>query len=234
LDENNSVTKHQEIPWKRISVEAATIIASILLAFAIDAWWQDRQVRVEEQEILSGLHTEFVANREVLTRTLSLNLRGMQSLQDFLILVEGDQSEDAKAIVLATLTEMAGPYTTDLGNGTLDALLSSGRLENLTNRRLRTLLTAWGGVISDVWDDEAHSSKMVVEIYLPHIVQEHYSLREIERSWEDSPVVRRLLADETFRHLVTMRIDGKDHLSGEFKQAIEAAEHIIAELEDSI
>jgi hypothetical protein len=31
-----------------------------------------------------------------------------------------------------------------------------------------------------------------------------------------------------------MRIDTKDHLSGEFEQAIEAAEHIIAELEDSI
>lgn len=234
LEKYNSMTEHQDIPWKRISVEAATIIASILLAFAIDAWWHERQLRVEEQEILAGLHTEFVANHKVLTRTLSLNQRGMQSLQDFLKLVEGDQYEDTKAIVLATLTDITGPYTTDLGNGTLDALLSSGRLENLTNRRLRALLTAWEGVISDVWDDEAHSSKVVVEIFLPHIVQEHYSFADIERSSEDSPGIRRLLADETFRHLVTIRIDGKDHLSGELEQAIAAAEHIIAELDDSI
>jgi len=32
-----------KIPWKRLSVEAAAIVASILLAFAIDAWWGDRQ-----------------------------------------------------------------------------------------------------------------------------------------------------------------------------------------------
>jgi len=228
------VTKHQEIPWKRISVEAATIIASILLAFAIDAWWQDRQIRVEEQEILAGLHTEFIANHEVLTRNLSSNLQAMQSLQDFLSLIEGDQSQDTKAIVLAVLTDMGGPYTTDLGNGTLNALLSSGRLENLTNKRLRALLTAWEGVIGDVWDDEANSLKVVLEIFVPYFVQEHYWLREIERSSGDSSAIRRLLADETFRHLVTIRIDYKDHLTGEFKQAIAAAEHIIAELEDSI
>ena len=40
----------REIPWKRLVVEGAAIVASILLAFAIDAWWQDRsdQLRVTE------------------------------------------------------------------------------------------------------------------------------------------------------------------------------------------
>ena len=34
---------NQNIPWKRLSVEAAAIVASILLAFAIDAWWEARR-----------------------------------------------------------------------------------------------------------------------------------------------------------------------------------------------
>ena len=33
----------KNIPWKRILVEAAAIVASILLAFAIDAWWETRR-----------------------------------------------------------------------------------------------------------------------------------------------------------------------------------------------
>ncbi len=33
----------KDIPWKRILVEAAAIVASILLAFAIDAWWETRR-----------------------------------------------------------------------------------------------------------------------------------------------------------------------------------------------
>ena len=42
----------QSIPWKRLSVEAAAIVVSILLAFAIDAWWDDRNERIEGAEIL--------------------------------------------------------------------------------------------------------------------------------------------------------------------------------------
>jgi len=34
--------KTREIPWQRIVVEATAIVASILIASAIDAWWQDR------------------------------------------------------------------------------------------------------------------------------------------------------------------------------------------------
>ena len=68
-------------PWKRIAVEAATIVASILLAIAIDAWWQNRQVRVDEQEVLVGLRAEFAANRETLARHLAGYLRSIQSLE---------------------------------------------------------------------------------------------------------------------------------------------------------
>ena len=228
------MTKPQDLPWKKISVEAATIVASILLAFAIDAWWQDRQIRVEEQEILAGLRTEFLANHEVLTRNLAANISVMESLDDFLTLVEDSQSKDNKAIVLAAIVDLRSPYTTDLGNGTLRALLSSGRLENLKNRRLRTLLTAWEGVIGEVSDDEAHGAKMVFEIFIPYLVQENYSWDAIDRLSGDSRLVRRLLTDETFRHLVEIRHKSKDHLTGEFEQAIAAADEIISVLEESI
>ena len=35
----------QEIPWNKFVVEAFVIVGSILLAFAIDAWWDERQER---------------------------------------------------------------------------------------------------------------------------------------------------------------------------------------------
>ena len=44
--------------WSRLSIEAAAIVASILLAFAIDAWWEDRQDRKNETEYLIALRQE--------------------------------------------------------------------------------------------------------------------------------------------------------------------------------
>ena len=48
----------QKIQRKRIFVEAAAIIASILLAFAIDAWWDERSSQADERAILSSLLEE--------------------------------------------------------------------------------------------------------------------------------------------------------------------------------
>lgn len=36
------MAESKTIAWKQISIEAVAIILSILLAFAIDAWWTDR------------------------------------------------------------------------------------------------------------------------------------------------------------------------------------------------
>jgi len=41
------VPETEKIPWKRLVLEATAIVASILLAFAIDAWWDERQDRKE-------------------------------------------------------------------------------------------------------------------------------------------------------------------------------------------
>ena len=43
-----------------MTAEGAAIVVSILLAFAIDAWWEERQERTEEQQILLDLADEFV------------------------------------------------------------------------------------------------------------------------------------------------------------------------------
>lgn len=77
----------QELPWKRLTIEAAAIVASILLAFAIDAWWEDRQNRQEEQQVLQGLHTEFEENRTILQRHLVRHLEDMQSLERLLVAI---------------------------------------------------------------------------------------------------------------------------------------------------
>ena len=224
----------QIIPWKRVAVEATAIVGSILIAFAIDAWWEDRQLRIDEQQILLGLAVEFVANREALSRELASHLKDLQSLENILLLIDGGQSDDAKSIVVIALDEMQSPKTTDLGSGTLNALLSSGRVEILRSRKLRTQLTAWEGVIGEVLDDQNNNAKMVFEIYVPYFVNENYSRYAIWRSSEESAVIKRMLEDPRFRHLVEIRLGFKEHLTGELETASAAAEKILSEIEKSI
>ena len=53
------MSKESKIPWSRIAVEGIAIVASILLAFAIDAWWEDKQREETEQVVLRALLNDF-------------------------------------------------------------------------------------------------------------------------------------------------------------------------------
>ena len=57
----------QDIPWIRIAAEATAVLVSILLAYAIDAWWAERLERIAGREELSRLYDEFASNRERIT-----------------------------------------------------------------------------------------------------------------------------------------------------------------------
>ena len=45
-----------------MSVEGAAIVASILLAFSIDAWWDNVQADINTKEILSAVRLEMESN----------------------------------------------------------------------------------------------------------------------------------------------------------------------------
>jgi hypothetical protein len=47
------------IPWVRIGAESAAIIASILIAFAIDSWWADRSERIARDKLVAAMIVEF-------------------------------------------------------------------------------------------------------------------------------------------------------------------------------
>ena len=82
----------QTIPWTRISVETAAIVASILLAFSIDAWWDRVQDRAEEREILSLLRAEFEANQKVLARTAGIHRLNLGAMREIISASETDIS----------------------------------------------------------------------------------------------------------------------------------------------
>ena len=217
-----------------------------MLAFAIDAWWEERELRIEEQQVLEGLREEFISIHEVLSQHLNEHLQVLGWLEKFLVTAETSSAEEAGPIVDAVLLGLLRPRTSNLGNGTLNALLNSGRIEILTNRLLRAQLAAWEGVIGEVWDDQASLAKMVYEIHIPYFANEKIpagaTMHQLYDEWplpprlpsDNSVMVTRLLNDETLRTLVEIRYAYMRHTTQEFETAVAAADAILAELESSI
>jgi hypothetical protein len=74
----------QDIPWKRVVVEATAIVASILIAFAIDAWWQDRTERIIEVNYLQALQDDLLRSLEFLNEDEAVQQRQVEYLESLL------------------------------------------------------------------------------------------------------------------------------------------------------
>lgn len=138
------------VSWARISAEAVAIVGSILLAFAIDAWWDDLKDRELEQELLASLIKEFrstaaafelQSTRHEQRRTAALKL---SALNDELIRELGPEN-------LRQLWLQA--YSHDISDppqGALSGAIASGQLSLIRDSELRSRLAGWSGRLTDL------------------------------------------------------------------------------------
>lgn len=62
----------RRIPWTSFGFEGVLIVASILVAFSIDAWWDDMQEARHRTDLVSALSLDFEATRSRLAASIAL------------------------------------------------------------------------------------------------------------------------------------------------------------------
>jgi hypothetical protein len=200
---------------------------------------------VEEAEILHGLKKEFLLNRSKLSYRMerhALDLNGMAAL-----LAAANQGHwvSKNITVDEAIANLISPPTTDLGNGVLDALISSGRFELLSNRELRARLAAWEGVFGEVRDDEEMSRDFVFEQVIPYLIHKGVPVSQAMALWPGSNFEEprsisnyperyaSFLQDPQFAVILEARMGFKMHTTGEFQAAYEAVDEILQEIDRS-
>jgi len=242
------MTEPRIIPWKRITVEAAAIVASILLAFAIDAWWDDRKERVLEQEALHDLRAEYEDHQSDISQARVRHLtylRAIQSLVD--ACGTGDWQSDEFSLDNAMFA-LYVPETMDLGEGVRDTLISSGNIDILLDRRLRYELAEWDSVLDELLDDQLMNSNFVMGLVYPYLArsgipmsgpltrplgQEYWAIPERFLSGS-SEMLSKLCSDPEFITIVEIRYGSMIHTASEFDRVISAIERMLVRIEASL
>ncbi len=134
--------------------EGLLIVASILVAFAIDAWWEERQNRAEERRILESLRAEFRANVAYLPEFIEAHRRTAYYAKQLT-----DRMRDAGpggefSVSIAQLAQVIDNRSTDPQTGALNAILQSGELRYVSNRRIRESLARWPRLVTDAIENE--------------------------------------------------------------------------------
>jgi hypothetical protein len=240
----NSQIQSSKQRWAQMAAEGLVIVGSILLAYAIDAWWDDHQSNQEEQEIVAGLITEFKTHRDTLMRVKQAHLERLDHVELILQSSATGQWTHPTVSIDHALTALLIPATTDLGNGVRNALVSGGRLALLSDGQLRLQLANWEGVIDEVSDDENMSRDLVKDMILPyfarHSIPVNLGVAGIDpqgaprrQTRGDVAAIHRLLRDGEFTTLVETRYAFMSHTVSEYDEALAAIEAILSQLDAS-
>ena len=82
----------RNLPWVRITAEGIAIIVSILIAFAIDAWWDERKEEQEAHRALTAIKAELHENIELIDRELAYRNASNAYIQEILDASGGDSA----------------------------------------------------------------------------------------------------------------------------------------------
>jgi hypothetical protein len=166
------------IAWNRLFIEAAAIVGSILLAFAIDAWWEGRNEVEQERRLLAALLVEFEQNGELLRQARA---QYEHSYMDSLRIL--DYLQDGAASI--GYAEFEKPFrgllkagTIHLKSGAHDGLLGSGDLSLIRDENLRNRLAAWPSYLKE-WSEEQDAVFLYVHSELVPFLSASVRLRNI-------------------------------------------------------
>ena len=131
----------RRLPWLRMLAESVTIVASILGALAIDAWWDRREDLAAEQDVLASLESELAENLDSLTATIAALEFRYEAVQQ-LFRAGPAGLDDLDPEVVATVWAWADePLYFTLVDDFQASIESSGQLTLIRSRDVRAALT---------------------------------------------------------------------------------------------
>ena len=144
------MTESRIIHWKRIAVEAAAIVISILLAFAIDAWWVEKKEREVELRTLQALRSDLIASNEELDELLQGLADARTNFARFQSATPVELAKVDPEAVRLIVVSLVTPASFEPIAATHDALSNDGRLGLISDLELLRHLSNWQRALDDI------------------------------------------------------------------------------------
>ena len=136
--------------------EIILVIIGILIALSINNWNEHRKLKIEEQNSLIDLRSEIVSNIEALTKTIEGHQKSYDGAKKLKDLFDDRAAFDnmSDSIFHATYFQMLINPTFDPKLGILKSLISSGKINTLSNKELLYSISSLEDEIKDALEEQ--------------------------------------------------------------------------------
>ena len=163
------MTETQSIAWRRLSIEATVIVASILLAFAIDAWWEERGERNSEVVLLERLRADYIEIQSALILVKEEHREASEACIFFMNMAVGESLPATAEVDRMIALVFLASRTFNPGSGAVASFHSNEGARLVRNHSLADRLLAWSGLVEELQEEEANLQKGVAERWTPYI-----------------------------------------------------------------
>lgn len=146
---------NQQIGWRRAITEGLVIVASILLAFGIEAWWAERQESQRRDALMEDLQAEILANVASLEDALERQRLRVTRIEVLLNELTPGAAGIARDSLLSLQSAVLVNPSYDARWGILNLLIQSGDLALLEDRELRARLAGLESLANDYLSNQA-------------------------------------------------------------------------------
>jgi hypothetical protein len=138
-------------PLGRFVAEGVLIVASILLAFGIQAWWDDRVEQRELRTALVGLRADFVRNLSSLDSARTANEDLQEAARGLLELTGPQAVAPSDAALLPDLVQgVLNRHRFSAYDSHLKSLINTGRWDLIESEALKESLNEWEALVSNL------------------------------------------------------------------------------------
>jgi len=197
--------------WKKYVYDSLVIIGSILIAFAIDAWWSRRSDLKQKEALLVNLKLDFEESREQLNQLKHNHYKIEKNVETLLLWSEKDSLSDENIIKFdSILGAIWWRQVYDPQMGTLESIINTGRFDIIGNNKLLSELTKWASLIKDLNEIETSKVEHFYNFMYPYLLI-RTSLKDLDKGvprkvpWiHQNTDTYKLLKDEKFQNLLYM------------------------------
>ena len=135
--------------------EILLVIIGILIAVSINSWNENRKLKVEEQSLLIDLKQEITVNLKDLEIVIENNEKSFQGATEMRALFQDREAFNKMpdSVFGSIVGKMNMNYTYDPRNGILNSIISSGQINQLSNKELKYLLASLKEMTIDAFEN---------------------------------------------------------------------------------
>lgn len=156
----------RQIPWARVSAEGIVIIASILLAFGIDAWWARSSAQAEARVELVRVQGELTADRERIARSVQGRADIAAAAFEITTLIEAD-GQTPVSVPDALLVRVISVGTFETRTPALDGLLRAGRISLIEDVGVRGAIANWERAVRNASELDLRARRLTDDQLVP-------------------------------------------------------------------